>query len=119
MIVSLFFVMGRGQFATHLHICVIIPVMTNSFLFHKYLIILLLLAFLGATAVVSVHHHDKKAPSDICQICDFANIHFSVDAINIYLSVDFIVIPLIILYFSTYKYRLDNIFRNKAPPYII
>lgn len=90
--------------------------MTQQSLLRKYILILVLTAFLSAVGVVTLHHHDDKSSADICQICDFANIHFSGSNNNTLISTEYVVIPLLIIFFSSYKYRLDNIFRNKAPP---
>jgi hypothetical protein len=84
----------------------------------KYLLIIVLLAFLSSVGMVVLHHHEDKSTADICQICDFANIHFSQSNADILIAIDYLVIPMLIIFFSSYKYRLDNIFRNKAPPYL-
>ncbi len=91
--------------------------MTQRSLLKKYILILVLTAFLSAVGVATLHHHDDdKSTTDICQICDFSGMHYSSTNADILIAVDFIVVSLLLIFFSSYKYRLDNIFRNKAPP---
>ncbi len=90
--------------------------MTVRDLFRKGAVILLLVTFLSASGIALLHHHEDKSPSDICNICDFAKAPFASIHNDIVIVVDFTLLPLIVIYFISYKYRLSDTYRNKSPP---